>query len=125
MKISTFVVGLFLVGPFLVGLFLVGMAPSAIAQGIPEDVRCLVLSNLFAKSGADARGRQVAGQTMLFYVGRLDGRADARTIVNAMRAQGRRIDPRAAATEMSACAARLARAEQTIQALGRTAAPAK
>jgi hypothetical protein len=114
MKISTFVAG----------LVLAGLAAPALAQSVPDDVRCLMLSNVFAKKAKEARGREAAAQALLFYVGRLDGRADPHAITAAMRAQGR-IDEHTASTEMGACAKRVFQAEQTIQALGRAAAPAK
>ena len=109
---------------FVAAVLAFSFGAAASAQSIPDDVHCLVLSNVFAKNGADPRGRQAAAQALLFYLGRLDGRADAGTLTNAMRAQGGRIDSRTAATQMSACAARVAHAEQTIQILGRAAAPA-
>jgi hypothetical protein len=41
-----------------------------------------------------------------------------------MRALNGKIDPKTAPSEMSACAARIAHAEQTVQAAGQAATPA-
>jgi hypothetical protein len=49
----------------LSGLMLVIALPAS-AQTVPEDVRCVLLANLFAKSATDDRSRQLAGQTYGF-----------------------------------------------------------
>jgi hypothetical protein len=100
------------------------MAANPPAQNGPSDVRCLLLSNGFSKSANNEQARQAAAQTLIFYIGRLDGRMAPGALEAAMRAQAASIDPKAAGPEMTACAARLAHAQQTIQALGRAAAPA-
>ncbi len=106
-------------------LLISATATPAIAQGVPEDVHCLVLSNAFSKGASDPKGKQIASETLVFFLGRLDGRASSATIVSAMRAQVGKIDPKTAPTEMRACAARFARAGQAIQAMGKAAQPAK
>lgn len=115
MKISTIAASVFL---------LVTGAP-AFAQSVPADVRCLVISNVFAQRATTAVSRESAAKSMLFYLGRLDGRADSASIITAMRALGGKIDHTTAPAEMSACAARVAQAQQTIQAASRAAAPPK
>jgi hypothetical protein len=110
---------------FAAGLLILGLVPSAHAQTVPDDVRCLLLSNMFAKSASDARGKEAGAKTLLYFLGRLDARANEQTITAAMRAQGATINARTAATEMSACAARMQRAQQMIQAAGRAATPPK
>lgn len=103
----------------------IGAISPVFAQSVPDDVRCLLLSNGFAKSAKEERAKQIAAETLIFYVGRLDGRAASQVITDAMRGQASSIDPKTAGPEMTACAARVARAKQAIQALGRNAAPAK
>jgi hypothetical protein len=105
-------------------LLLTASAP-VFAQSVPDDARCLVLSNAFAKGATDTRARQAAAQSMIFYLGRLDGRAAPRVIADAMRAQSDKIDPKTASSEMNACAGRVGHAMQAIQALTKPAAPAK
>jgi hypothetical protein len=120
MKISKLVLGL-----FPVALALSAQVSSASAQSVPSDVRCLLLSNLFSKKAEAEPARQAAAQSLIFYLGRLDGRVAPRALEAAMRAQSNAIDPKAAGPEMATCAARLVHAQQTVQALGRAAAPAK
>jgi hypothetical protein len=102
-----------------------GLALPASAQTVPEDVRCLMLSNLFAKAAANDQAKQLAGKSLAFYLGRLDGRATPEALAAAMRAQAPTIDPKGAGPAMNACAARLARAEQSVQAAGRAVVPPK
>ena len=54
---------------FAAGLLILGLVSSAQAQTVPDDVRCLLLSNMFAKQGGNERGRQVAAQSLLFFAG--------------------------------------------------------
>jgi len=97
----------------------------ASAQTVPDDVRCLMLSNFFTKAATDDRAKQVARQTLIFYLGRLDGRATPQALTAAMRAQAPTIDPKAAGPAMNACAARLGKAQQAVQAASRAIVPAK
>lgn len=113
------------ISAFAVGLALAGIVSPASAQSLPDDVRCLWISSLFAKGASAEPQRQSALQSMLFYTGRLDGRANSRELADAFRTNGPMINPATAATEMSACAARVVRAQQALQALARAAAPGK
>lgn len=112
-------------GKVAAAIILIGMSPPVSAQSVPEDARCLLLSNGFAKGAKDERAKQVAAETLIFFIGRLDGRAAPQALTNAMRSQATSIDPKTAGPEMTACAARVARAKQAIQVLGRNAAPTK
>ena len=104
--------------------FAIAASPAS-AQTVPDDVRCMLLSNMFATGARDEKARNVAAQSLGFYIGRLDGRADPQGIVTAKRAQPSSIDPKTAGPAMDVCASRLARAAQSIQALGKTTAPHK
>lgn len=112
MKIST----------FAGGLFLAAIAMPASAQSVPDDVRCLALSNAFAKSAKDENAQQAATRALLFYLGRLDARGDEQAVKTAM--QSSKIDPKAASDEMTACSNRFASAAQKMQSLVKSAAPA-
>ena len=96
---------------------LAGMSAPVPAQTVADDVQCLVLSNAFAKGGTEEAARQAGARTLVFYLGRLDARADPQAIKNAM--QSIKIDPKTAPTDMSACAVRYEHAVQAIQALGK------
>ena len=104
--------------------FVVTTASPASAQSVPDDVRCFLLSNGFAKQATDPKARQVAVASLTFYLGRLDGKADAATIANTVRREGPAIDPKSAGAQMIACASRMAHAEQSIQAAINALAPA-
>lgn len=118
MKISKLALSLLLAAPSFPAT-----AANAPAANPPSDVRCLLLSNAFSKSANNEQAKQVAAQTLLFYVGRLDGRMAPAALESAMRTQSASIDPKTAGAEMTACASRLAQAQQRITALGRAAAP--
>lgn len=105
------------------GLFIAAIALPAAAQSIPDDVRCMALSNAFAKSATEEPAREAASRALLFYLGRLDGRGDAQAVRTAM--QNSRIDPKTASAEMSACSTRFAHAAQAMQSLVRAAPPGK
>ncbi|MDP9057793.1 MAG: hypothetical protein M3N34_10805 [Pseudomonadota bacterium] len=99
---------------FAAGLLSLAIAVPVSAQSVPDDMRCFVLSNLFAKAAKDPRGRTVAAENALFYLGRLDGKADPRAIAASLHSQ---IDPKTAGPLMTACAQRFGRVEQAIAAL--------
>ena len=48
---------------------------TAQAQSQPSDVRCLLLSNLYAKQAEDEKARATARQASFFYLGRVTGPA--------------------------------------------------
>lgn len=105
------------------GLLAVGIAIPAAAQSIPDDVRCLALSNAFAKSATEEPAREAASRALIFYLGRLDARGDPQAVKTAM--QNSKIDPKTAPTEMSACSTRFANAAQAMQSLVKPKAPEK
>jgi hypothetical protein len=110
---------------------LVGMAVAAPAQTptprpaqtIADDVRCLVLSNAFAKGATEETARQAAAHALVFYLGRLDARGDPQAVKTAM--QTEKVDPKTASADMTACATRFEQAAQAMQALGKPAEPGK
>jgi hypothetical protein len=108
-----------------VGLLLLGAATPAAAETIQEDVRCILLSGMFIKAAKDEKGQQIARLTGAFYLGRIEGRADAKVLAEALRTESKAIDGKTAGTLMDACAAKLGHAQQTMNDLGRTLKPAK
>jgi hypothetical protein len=112
-------------GKFAIGLLIAGSLSPASAQSFPEDVHCMLLSNIFAKGASDEKARNAAGQNLAFYIGRIEGRADPQAIATAMRAQASSIDPKTSGPAMDACGSRLARAAQPIQASGKMSLPHK
>lgn len=110
---------------FLGAALISGLAMPASAQGIQGDVRCILLSGMFAKGAKEERGKQLARATGAFYLGRINGRADAKTITDALRTESKTITPKSAGPQMQACAAKLAEAEKSLNAMGRTLVPDK
>jgi hypothetical protein len=82
----------------------------------------LELSNAFAQGATDDAAKQAAARAVFFYFGRLE-HADPQAVKSAM--QNLKIDPKTAPEGMTACAARLDRAVQAIQALGKPPTPGK
>ena len=110
---------------FATSMLLIGLAPPTPAQDVPADVRCLMLSGIFARAAPEERAREAATRAMHFFAGRLDGRVTTPALTNAIRAQNGRIDPKTAGPEMNGCAARVSRATQAIQSAGATVSAGK
>ncbi|RYD81698.1 MAG: hypothetical protein EOP61_42700 [Sphingomonadales bacterium] len=100
-----------------VSLVLAGIAVSASAQSVPDDVRCLALSNTFAKNATEEPARQAASKALLFYLGRLDARGDPAAVKSAI--QSAKIDSKTAPADMSACLARVKNAARSIETVGK------
>jgi hypothetical protein len=107
------------------GLLLAGLAAPLSAQSVPDDVRCFLLSNYFARANTDAKGKEIAAQSVFFFAGRVEGRSTAEAITTAVRAQLGTIDAKTATTEMSACAGRMQQGLQVLQRATVAAAPKK
>lgn len=98
---------------FAAGLLLTAIAVPAAAQSIPDDVRCLALSNAFGKSASEESARQAASRALLFYIGRLDAQNNAEAVRAAL--QSVKIDPKTAPAEMTQCATRFADAVRSLE----------
>ena len=83
----------------------------AVAQSAPDDLHCFMLSNVFAKAAKDERGKAVAAQSALYYLGRIDGHLDPKALAGIIHS---RLDPKTAGPQMTACAQRVAHADQTL-----------
>ncbi|MDP9413109.1 MAG: hypothetical protein M3Q08_03240 [Pseudomonadota bacterium] len=92
--------------------------PAAVgAQGGGDDVRCLMVSNIFAKSAKEPKAKQIAQSAKLFYGGRASQLAAA-DIEAAMIAQKDRIDAANAGALMNACTKSMDQSLKTIQSTG-------
>jgi hypothetical protein len=87
------------------------MASPALAQSGPDDLHCFALSNFFAKAAKEPRGKAMASEASLFYLGRLDGHLDARATAALANI---RFDPKTSGAQMTACAQRVALVEQQL-----------
>ena len=97
---------------------LAAAAPPASAPGVNKNIRCLMLSNLYAKSAKDDRGRQAAAETRLFYLGRVDDRMTDAQLEAAMLAAGKAITPDTAGAEMDKCAQLLEQRSRAMTLIG-------
>ena len=98
--------------------FAVVSGPAA-AQGVDEDVRCLLASNLFTKAEKDPAKRQVATMAAYFYLGRVDARMSGQQLAAALKAQRTALNAETAGPIMTACAKKLQSAGLAIQTLGK------
>lgn len=105
------------IGRFVVAFLMAGVAMPATGQSIPEDARCLVLSNAFARSAAEDSARKAASRSLDFYLGRLDAHKDKQAVGSAL--QKVKIDPKSAPAEMTACSTRFAEAASQMQTLAK------
>lgn len=88
-----------------------------------QDVRCFLLSNVFAQKSDKEEGRKLAQATGLFYLGRLQdsGDADLRRMIT--RQEKVNIAPAAAGAEMQKCARAVQTGLQRLQSLTSRPAP--
>src|ERR1700709_2475265 len=98
---------------FAAALSSLAMVSPAVAQSAPDDLHCFLLSNVFAKAEKDDKRRLLAAQATMFYLGKIDGRVNPVALKTAMTAH---LDPQMAGPQITACARRLGRAEQALQA---------
>ena len=85
------------------------------------DVRCLILSNAFAKAGGTAQMKRAAEFSALYYLGRIDTRLNDAQLRAAVTEQQKNIKLASAGTEMQACARRVQASTRRLQ---NNAAPA-
>ena len=103
-----------------------GLLPApASAQTSADDVRCFLLSNVFARQAKEPKAQQLAAASVTFFMGRLDGRLNAASLLDIARRESHAIDPKTASDQMRACVGRLARSQQSLQAALKPLAPAK
>lgn len=101
------------------------LAAQATAQNADQDVRCLMASNTFARVEKDAGKQRAAAESLVFYLGRLDGRVTPAQLKARLLAQGKQLTPATLGPIMDACVRRLGQSQAALQAIGRELAPAK
>ncbi len=84
-----------------------GMAAPLDAQSVNDDVRCLLVSNAFARGEKDPAKNQIAKIAGAFYLGRLDTRLSTAELKAALLAQSKTMTPAAAGPVMNGCVRRL------------------
>jgi hypothetical protein len=91
------------------------VAAPASAQNLTSDAKCLLVSNLFAKS-KDSKAREAAIGTRYFYLGRMTG--SPAQIEAALAAQGKGVTEQSAGATMQACARAVVQRATEVQAIG-------
>lgn len=85
-------------------IFVALAGPAHAASPGNDNIRCMMLSNLFANGVKDAHLREIASEARFYYLGRI---ADAMTdtqIESALVAAGKTISNASAGAEMTRCA---------------------
>jgi hypothetical protein len=85
-----------------------------------RDVRCLLLSNLYAKTAAHSEGQAAAAQSRLFYLGRVSGRLSGAALTTAMTAAAKTVSPEKAGVDMNACLATVQSSAASVESAGKT-----
>lgn len=101
----------------IIALALCTFAAPALAQSAASDVRCMLVSNVFAKNDKNPQAKQIASAAGLFYSGRVSALPKA-TIQSALAAEVKELTPANAAPAMTSCAQRMSQALQQLQTLG-------
>lgn len=93
----------------MVGAALAAFAVAApvAAQGVEDDVRCLLAANVFARAEKDAAKRQISMAASVFYLGRLDARISNEQLKAAVQAQAKAMPASSLGPIMTACVKRL------------------
>lgn len=81
-------------------------AGPASAQAV-NDVRCLLVSNLFAKAAKDPKAKALAEATKYYFLGKLQGRISSAQLRTQAVAEAKSITPKGAGPVMNACAKQL------------------
>lgn len=94
----------------------------AAAQSIDEDIRCMVLSNVFAKGAKDAVPREAAANSLLYYLGRVAARVPATELKSRYLAQVGALQGQALDLLMNSCFKQFRAQERAITSMSQEAA---
>jgi hypothetical protein len=101
-------------------------APAPAQRAAPATtINCLIASNVFAQRETDANKRDVAKQTLYFYLGRLDPRMTASQLGAALKRASDSLKGASAAPLMNACLHELQTKSEVLQMAGQQAKQAK
>ncbi len=106
-----------------IGIAFVLSAPAAAQTN--NDVKCLLVSNLFSNASKDAKARQIAEAAKFFYAGRVYGRLSEAQLKAQMQAQQKLITGKNAGQTMASCAREVQSAGSMLQRVAQQAAPKK
>ena len=92
---------------------------------VGNDVKCLLVSNLFSKAEKDPKARAAAEVSKFFYLGRIYGRLDATQLKTQMLAQQKSITKTNAGQIMNGCARQMEAGVKMVQAVTQELTKAK
>ena len=98
------------------------IASPAPAQKVDNDVRCMLLSNVFARSEKDTGRQKVAEVASIYYFGRVDARLSGDALRRAILDQGKSMSAASAGPAMTACARTMQQRRLAFQSLGQSLA---
>lgn len=104
-------------------LLIVGLpvlASPGAAQAVDPDVRCLVLSNWFARSDKDPGRKQLAAASATYFLGRIDARLSDAQLRTQVVALGKSLNKDNAGPLMNACVRRFADKQKAMLAMGQS-----
>lgn len=87
------------------------------AQTVDRDVRCWMVSNVFTQAEKDAKKKQIAGASSLYYLGRVDARLPRSQLKAAALAQAKTLRQQDVGPTMNACAKQFLESQQALQSL--------
>lgn len=94
--------------------FMAAAAAPASAQST-GDVRCLIVSNLFAKMSKDPKQKAIAEMSKFYYLGRLHGRIAPAQLQAQAVAQAKTLTQANAGPAMTACARQLQAGARSVE----------
>ncbi len=118
------------IAPLSLALSLALLPAAALAQTptADPDVRCLLVSNVFAEKEPDAKKKQVAILSVTYYLGRVDAKLSPAQFRSAVVAVGKEPLGKDIATTMTNCAralqAKQVATAEMMQAIAKSQAPA-
>lgn len=86
------------------------------AQAVDQDVRCVVLANVFIKTETDPIKKQLSFATSVYFLGRVDARYSVQQIKSMLPGIEKTLNKANAGPLMTACARQLQAREQSLAA---------
>ncbi|QQV76712.1 hypothetical protein H5J25_15010 [Sphingomonas aliaeris] len=94
------------------------IAAPANAQDAGSDIRCILVSNVFARIETDATRKQLAQASAMYFTGRVTARLSAPQIKAQILAQSKSVDKNNGGPIMTACAKRFQQDQRMMQGIG-------
>jgi hypothetical protein len=93
------------------------MTSGAATAQSATDIKCMILSNVFAKNSKDAESQKAAEAALYFYLGRVPDGATSTQLKTLLDAQGKALTDATAGAMMNACVKTIENKVQMLQSL--------